>query len=289
MLDQDSDALETSIAIALERARARLLITPQTATAARDAELLLRHITGLSRVALLTHPERPLDLAELEAFYQAVERRAGSEPVQYITGFQEFYSLDFLVTPAVLIPRPETEHLVEKAVEIASRLQPPVQVLDVGTGSGAIAVTLAHLLPAIRMTATDISADALTVARQNADRHFVSDRITFLLCDLLPVHAGNFDLICSNPPYIPDAEVLEPQVDAFEPHTALFAGPDGLDIYRRLIPLAQQALRPDGWLLLEIGHGQQARIDSLLCASHLKNISFVPDLQGIPRVAVAQK
>jgi release factor glutamine methyltransferase len=293
MFDEDSDGRETSIAVALERARTRLLITPQAATAGRDAELLLRHVTGLSRAALLTHPERPLGLGALEGFFQAVERRAASEPVQYITGVQEFYGLEFLVTPAVLIPRPETEHLVEAALELArsgQRLrQGGPRILDIGTGSGAIAVTLAHLLPEAFLSATDISSEALAIAEQNASRQHVRERIQFFLCDLFPTDAGPFDLICSNPPYIPSAEVLEVQVAAFEPHSALFAGSDGLDIYRRLVPLAQAALKPGGWLLLEIGHGQRADIESLLHASHLENVRFVPDLQGIARVAVAQK
>ena len=293
MFAEDSKDIEISIAVAIERARARLLITPQAASAGRDAELLLRHVTGWSRAALLTHPEQMVGFSELEAFYQAVERRAASEPVQYITGVQDFYGLEFLVTPAVLIPRPETEHLVEAALELARSVPCPgsasLRILDVGTGSGAIAVTLAHLLPDVLVSATDISADALEVAQHNAAIHHVSERIRFFLCDLFPADAGPFDLICSNPPYIPSAEVLEVQVASFEPHAALFAGPDGLEMYRRLIPAAQAALKPGGRLLLEIGHGQQADIESLLRASHLESVRFIADLQGIPRVAVTQK
>ena len=289
MLNEDSEEVKASVAVALEQARQRLLITPQSATARQDAELLLRHVTGLSKTAMLTHPERGLGLAELEAFYQAIERRAASEPIQYITGVQEFYGLAFKVSPAVLIPRPETEHLVETALELAGSLEPTVQILDVGTGSGAIAVTLAHLLPAASVTASDIAEPALEIARENAGTHGVSDRVRFMHRDLLDGMTGPFDLICSNPPYVPSGEVLEAQVVAFEPHSALFAGADGLDIYRRLVPLAHAALKPGGWLLLEIGHGQRANVESLLCASHLVNVRFIPDLQGIARVAVAQK
>jgi release factor glutamine methyltransferase len=279
--------VKVSARVALEQARARLLITAVRKHAHRDAELLLRHVTVLTRAGLLSHPERPLTAAELEAFFLAVERRAQSEPIQYITGVQEFYGLDFKVTPAVLIPRPETEHLVETAFDLAKKMAGSLRILDVGTGSGAIAVTLAHLLPKAEITATDISPAALKVANENAVKHGAEGRITFVECDLMPAGKSWFDLICSNPPYVPSGEILEAQVAAFEPHSALFAGPDGLGIYRRLIPLAAAALHPGGWLLLEIGHGQQAAVESLLRASHLLDIYFVSDLQGIPRVAVA--
>jgi release factor glutamine methyltransferase len=204
--------------------------------------LLLLHVTGLSRTSLLTHPEQPLSLAELEAYFQAVERRAQSEPIQYITGEQEFYGLAFHVTPAVLIPRPETEHLVEKAIEVAQRYSASARALDIGTGSGAIAVALAYHLPNLPVVATDISPAALAIAHANAVRHAVADRIRFVQCDLFPNDAGPFNLICSNPPYIADSEVLESQVAAYEPHAALFAGPTGLEVYRRLIPRAAASL-----------------------------------------------
>lgn len=274
---------------AQHQAIARLAITAQEASARRDAELLLMHVTGLSRAALLTHPGRPLSPAQLEAYFQAIERRAQAEPVQYIIGEQEFYNLAFRVTPAVLIPRPETEHLVEAAIEIARRQTGPLTILDIGTGSGIVAVTLAFHLPDALLTATDISAAALAIARMNAERHAVADRITFLHCDLTPKDAGPFDLVCSNPPYIADTEALEAQVAAYEPHTALFAGPTGLEIYQRLIPLAADLLKPDGFLLLEIGHGQSRRIESLLAASNFTEPRLIADLQGIPRVVVARQ
>jgi release factor glutamine methyltransferase len=288
---------------AQHQARARLSITGQAATARKDAELLLLHVTELSRAELLTHPDKPLSNAQLEAYFQAVERRANAEPIQYIIGTQEFYGLRFKVSPAVLIPRPETEHLVEAAVhaaiEAASNLarnrvlRNPLRILDVGTGSGAIAVSLAYHLSAahieVQIVATDISSAALDVARRNAESNGVGSRIRFSHCDLFPEDAGLFDIICSNPPYIADGEILEAQVAKFEPHTALFAGPTGLEIYERLIPQASAALRPGGLLLLEIGYGQQAKIESLLRASHLASIHFVNDLQTIPRVAAAYR
>ena len=255
----------------------------------RDAERLLRHVIAVSRAALLTYPDQTLSEEEAAAYADAIERRAHSEPIQYITGTQEFYGLDFHVTPAVLIPRPETEHLVEAALAMSSQFASPPRILDIGTGSGSIAITLAHHLPNASIDATDISSAALDIARRNAAAHAVSARIKFMEADLLPPIHPPYDIICSNPPYVPTTDVLEPQVAAFEPHTALFAGPDGLAIYRRLIPLAAAALQPAGALLLENGHGQQAAIASLLRASHLQSIEFIPDLQGIPRVAIATR
>ena len=179
--------------------------------------------------------------AQLEHYFLAVERRAQSEPIQYITGVQEFYGLPLQVTPAVLIPRPETEHLVEAAIAIARQSSGPLRILDVGTGSGAIAIALAYVLPDAAIVATDISPAALLIAQRNAKQHGVADRITFLECNLVPQDAMPFDIICSNPPYIANSELLEPQVAAFEPHLALFAGPTGLECYQRLIPLAAQS------------------------------------------------
>jgi release factor glutamine methyltransferase len=164
----------------------------------------------------------------------------------------------------------------------------PLRIADVGTGSGAIAVALAHALPQAQVTALDISPAALAVARSNAEIHCVSDRIRLLKSDLLEALTGErFDMIVSNPPYVADDEVLEPQVHEYEPASALFAGAEGLDIYRRLIPEAQRALKPGGWLLLEIGHGQRDALAKLLAA--WDNVSFIADLQGIPRVACAQR
>lgn len=265
---------------ALLSARARLAVASHHPR--RDSEHLLSHALGCDPVALLTHPERPLSLVERDQFESLVQRRLNFEPMQYILGQQEFFGLLFEVTPDVLIPRPETEHLVEAVL----RLQETSNILDVGTGSGAIAVTLAHALPKSRVTAVDISQAALDVARRNAQRHGVGGRLTFLQSDLLASVEGNFDIVVSNPPYVSEAEVLEPQVDRYEPHLALYAGLTGLEIYQRLIPQARWHLKPRGWLLLEMGLGQGAALQDLL--RDWANVNFVEDLRGIPRVVQAQ-
>jgi release factor glutamine methyltransferase len=259
-------------------------------TATRDAELLLLHTLQIPRVTLLAHPSRELSTNQRTAYEHSVARRLQHEPVQYITGQQEFYGLTLKVTPAVLIPRPETEHLVEAVLERLPANE-PLKIADIGTGSGAIAIALAAHLPKAEVTAVDISPDALAVAATNAREHNLSDRIRFLQSDLLSAlddEGGSFDAIVSNPPYVAETDrlTLHPQVRDYEPATALFAGETGLDIYRRLIPQARQALRPNGILALEIGHDQQAAIAALLQA--WSNLSFISDLQQIPRVAVAQ-
>ncbi len=275
---------------ALQVARSRLAATSQNPR--RDAEVLLAHILGCGQTALLTHPERPLSLPELARYESFLTRRLASEPMQYITGAQEFFGLLFEVTPDVLIPRPETEQLVEALLE---RIGPQAnarivntRILDVGTGSGAIAVALAHTLPQSQVTALDLSLAALEVARRNAERHGVSERVRFLHSDLLEaVDSADFDAVVSNPPYVADAEVLERQVSDYEPHSALYAGPTGLEVYERLIPQVRKVLKPEGWLLLEVGFGQSPALLRLL--SDWTDVSFQNDLQGIPRVAVARR
>jgi release factor glutamine methyltransferase len=267
---------------ALQGARARLFGASQNPR--RDAEVLLAHLLGCDPAVLLTHPERRLSSVESDQFESLLRRRLASEPVQYITGAQEFFGLQFEVTRDVLIPRPETEHLVEAALE---RIGPEARIVDVGTGSGAIAVALAHALPRCLVTAVDLYPAALEVAQRNAQRHGVSERVTFLQSDLL-AEAGSaeFDAVVSNPPYIADAEVLEPQVADYEPRSALYAGPTGLEVYHRLIPQARRVLKSQGWLIMEIGYGQQPAASALL--SGWQTLTFVPDLQGIPRVVLAQ-
>jgi release factor glutamine methyltransferase len=256
-------------------------------TTRRDAELLLMRALGCDRAYLLTHPEAGLTSDQAALYQDWLARRARHEPVQYIVGEQEFFGLKFGVTPDVLIPRPETEHLVEAALARVKR-DAPVHIADVGTGSGAIAVALALALPKASVTALDISAAALAVARDNAELHKVSERIRFCESDLLGAVAGeSFDMIVSNPPYVAEDEVLELQVRDYEPPSALFAGTDGLDVYRRLIPQAQAALKPGGWLLMEIGHGQRSALAQLLAG--WESVTFIADLQGIPRAACAQK
>jgi release factor glutamine methyltransferase len=260
------------------------------ATSARDAELLLLHLLQISRANLFAYPERELSLDQQTAYQILIERRLQHEPIQYITGQQEFYGLNFHVTPAVLIPRPETEHLVEAVLKLLPSNQ-PLKIADIGTGSGAIAIALAAHLPQAEFTALDISLDALAVASTNARENNVADRIRFLQSDLLSAvnEEEEFDAIVSNPPYIPeiDRDSLHPQVRDHEPVTALFAGETGLDIYRRLIPQAYKALKQNGLLALEIGYGQQAALTELL--ADWQSISFIGDLQQIPRVAFARK
>jgi release factor glutamine methyltransferase len=269
----------------LRAARVRLAATSKLPR--RDAELLLEHVLGCDATALLTHPERILSTAELEQFDRLVERRLASEPMQYLTGEQEFIGLRFEVSPAVLIPRPETEHLVEAVLERFER-EEAVRIVDVGTGSGAIAVALAHALPHSRVTAVDLYPAALEVAHRNAQRHGVVDRLTLLPSDLLAsIDTADFDVVVANPPYIASGEVLEPQVANYEPHSALYAGPTGLEIYERLIPQAARVLKPGGWLMLEIGYGQSAAVWNLMHG--WAGVTLVNDLQGIPRVVLGQK
>jgi release factor glutamine methyltransferase len=257
------------------------------ATARRDAELLLMCVVGRDRAWMMTHADAELTTEQISRFEKWVARRARQEPVQYILGETEFYGLTLRVTAAVLIPRPETEHLVEAVLSRMGR-DIAVRICDVGTGSGAIAVALAHALPWAQVTAVDLSAAALDVARENAERHGVAGRVRLVESDLLrAVRGERFDVVVSNPPYVAKGDVLEAQVREYEPREALFAGPTGLEIYRRLIPEAREALVAGGWLLIEIGHGQRAALADLLAG--WDGLEFVVDLQGIPRVAIAQR
>lgn len=259
----------------------------------RDAELLLLHVLELDRAVLLAYPTRALTDQQLGRYQATIVRRLTNEPIQYITGQQEFFGLALKVTPATLIPRPETEHLVE-AVLHSLPVNEPLRILDVGTGTGAIALALAAHLPLAQVTAVDLSTEALEVARDNATTHHLEGRVDFLLSDLLDGLAAKdqidaFDAIVSNPPYIPESDraELHPQVRDFEPTQALFAGSRGLDIYRRLIPQAYAALKPGGLLALEIGHGQRDELAILL--KNWNKVAFMDDLQQIPRVALGQK
>jgi release factor glutamine methyltransferase len=257
------------------------------ATGRRDAELLLMRVVGRDRAWMMTHADAELTTEQISRFEKWVARRARQEPVQYIVGETEFYGLTLRVTSAVLIPRPETEHLVEAVLARVGR-GAAVRICDVGTGSGAIAVALAHALPLARVMAVDLSAAALDVARENAERHGVAERVRLVESDLLhAVRGERFDVVVSNPPYVAEGEVLEAQVREYEPREALFAGPTGMEIYPRLIPEAWEVLAPGGWLLMEIGHGQREALAELLMG--WDGVEFVADLQGIPRVAIAQR
>jgi release factor glutamine methyltransferase len=273
---------------ALSTARARLAACPELAAGAvRDAEILLLHTLQISRPTLLAYPERELTVHEQTQYDTTIVRRLAFAPIQYILGAQEFYGLTLQVTPAVLIPRPETEHLVEAVLERLP-VDTRARILDVGTGSGAIAITLAVHRPKANLTAVDISPEALTVARANAQVHNLQERIRFFESDLLEaLRSQTFDIIVSNPPYVPllDSPYLHAQVREHEPHLALFAGDTGLDLYIRLIPQAFRAIAPGGLLALEIGWGQKDALADLL--SSWTDVSFIEDLQGIPRVALA--
>jgi release factor glutamine methyltransferase len=270
---------------------ARLWFGPHPARARQDAERLLLHVLGKNKAWLLAHADDELAEDHASEFLRLIERRFLGEPIQYITGEQEFYGLPFRVTDDVLIPRPETEHLVEKALELAGRFQRP-RIVDVGTGSGAIAVALAHKLPEARIAAVDISSSAIEIARGNAELNGVAGRIDFKVSDLLEAVADEcFQMVVSNPPYVPiaDRDALAAEVREHEPALALFAGEDGLDVYRRLIPAAFAVLEPDGFLVMEIGYGQSEAVGALMSEAGFEQIEFVADLQGIPRVASGRR
>jgi release factor glutamine methyltransferase len=262
---------------------------PREARARRDAEWLLLHVIKQNKAWLMAHDAETLHAADLKKFSDLIERRATGEPMQYIIGECEFFGLPFRVTPAVLIPRPETEHLVEVVLEKARAIE-GARIVDVGTGSGAIAVTLALKLKKAKVTAVDLSADALDVARGNAERNGAIVR--FLGGNLLePVEGETLDFVVSNPPYVPDVEKAWLSVDVrdHEPHLALFGGEDGLEIYRRLIPQAMDVLESGGWLVMEMGFGQAERVQDLMEQAGFKKIEIVADLQGIERIICGRK
>jgi release factor glutamine methyltransferase len=260
--------------------------------ARREAGSLLAFVLKRDRSFILSHAEDVVDEDQLELFRDFTRERATGKPLQYITGRQEFYGLEFEVTPDVLIPRPETELLVDTALKIAEPT-PTGFICDVGTGSGCIAVTLLHLLPAAVAVAVDISPTALEIARRNAARHAVTDRIEFVLSDCFTgIDEGRtFDLIVSNPPYVADAAMqgLQREVRNFEPRMALEGGIDGLSVIRRLITGAQCFLKTGGHLLFEIGFDQHAAIDALIDRNVWKLQDIHQDLQGIPRTVALQK
>jgi release factor glutamine methyltransferase len=245
------------------------------------AEVLLMRATGHDRAWLYAHGNDELIEVWWIHYGRYLHQRVKGEPTQYITGRQEFYGREFRVTPDVLIPRPETEHLVEAALAQANA----TTILDIGTGSGAIAVTLA-LETKAHLVATDISVDALHIAQQNA--RTLSAQVAFMACDLGAAFAdGSFDLVVSNPPYIAerDRASLQPEVGDHEPALALFGGEDGLAIYRRLIPEAARLLRPGGWLMMELGDAGAVRE---MCADWT-GVEILNDLAGIARVLIARK
>lgn len=279
-----------TIATAVDRGAVRLSSSPHPERARLDAEFLLLQVLEKNKAWLMAHRDEELPKAEFARFIELIELRYHGEPIQYIVGQAEFFGLPFRVTSDVLIPRPETEHLVEKAIALAVEFSIP-RIVDVGSGSGAIAVALAHSLPNARVTAVDLSSAALHIAEKNARSNGVVDRMRFLEGDLLqPVQNEAFDLVVSNPPYVPETDrtSLAVEVREYEPALALFAGSDGLDIYRHLIPSAARALSPGGYLVLEIGFGQADAVTELLTAGGFQRIEGTPDLQGITRVMCGQ-
>jgi release factor glutamine methyltransferase len=276
------------------------------------AELLLLHVLGRDRAWIYAHPEEEIPAAEAEKFFSLLARRAAGEPTQHLTGKQEFWGLGFEVTPDVLIPRPESEHVIEVALDRlavrelrAGRKQTlsgeGLQIADIGTGSGCIAIALAKELPGSTIYATDISSAALIVARRNAIRHGLFDRIHFIESNLLDALADSslatrnspllFDLIASNPPYVGrrESETLIREVRDHEPEVALYGGEEGYEIYADLIAQAAAHLKPGGILVLELGHNSLPAVQPLLDAATWTNVGVTNDLAGIPRVIAAEK
>lgn len=307
--------LKQALASAVERLEAVDVGSPRM-----NAETLLMFILGVNRAYLYAHPERELTSEEETRYDEALAQRASGMPSQYITGHQEFWGLDFVISPAVLIPRPETEHVVETVLELARGVPHP-RIVDVGTGSGCIALALAHELKNAEIYAVDLSADALEIARANAARLQLDGRVRCLQCDVLtPIGDGptlchpersevavatersrgiplsaiefrDFDFVVSNPPYVGfgEADKVQKSVFEFEPRMAVFAGENGLDVIRPLIEQAHDALKIGGWLALEMGYSMRDAVVDLLSPAEWEEIRVVPDLQGIPRVVMARK
>jgi release factor glutamine methyltransferase len=252
-----------------------------------SAEVMLARVLGRERSYLYAHPESELTAEQGAQWRQWLDRRAAGEPLQHILGGQEFYGRRFSVGPDVLIPRPETELIVEAALERIPYDQ-PARIADIGTGSGCIAVTLALERPRAHVIATDVSLAALTRARDNAKT--LGANVEFYATDLLAGIAGPFDLVVSNPPYLAESELpdLAPEVRDHEPHVALVAGPEGDEIYRRLIPAARERLRPGGWLILELGYASAQPVRGLLNPAAWRQIEIRRDHQGWDRVLQAQ-
>ncbi len=289
--------LKESLTEAVSRLTAENVPSPRM-----NAELLLMFTLGCDRAYLFAHPERELTAGEMSRYEAALGERARGVPAQYITGHQEFWGMDLIVSPAVLIPRPETEHVIEAVLELTARHTfvdrvgeqecPPHtnrRIVDVGTGSGCIALALAKELLNAGIHATDISAAALEVARANAARHQLDNRIQFHQGDLLKGLIPPFDFVVSNPPYVGESEEDQVQLEVrkYEPRNAVFAGPTGLEVIAQLIPLAHSALRPGGWLVLEISGTIAGRVEGLL--GGWDEVRIIPDLQNIARIARARK
>lgn len=257
----------------------------------REAASLLALALEKDRTFLIAHPEYELTEKESAEFAGTLARRAAHEPLQYIRGRQEFYGLDFLVTPDVLIPRPETELIVEAAIEILKQEENP-RFCEIGTGSGCISVSILHEIKAATATGADVSEKALQMTKVNAERNAVSDRLKLIKSDVFEnfEEREKFDLIVSNPPYVPaeDFTTLQAEVRDFEPRTALTDGGDGLSIIAKIITAAPRFLKPGGYLLMEIGFNQSDKVRGMFVSRVWEPAEFLPDLQGIPRMARAR-
>ncbi len=255
------------------------------------AEVLLAHTLNADRMHLYVHFEQPLQKKERDRFKTLIRQRVQGIPTQYLTGKQEFWSLEFQVAPGVLIPRPETEHLVEAAIKVAAQFSQPA-ILDIGTGSGIIAICLKKELPAANISASDLSDDALTIARYNTETLLKNgSMIHFQQGDIFePFKDRSFDMIVSNPPYISagDYKTLAQEIRAHEPQIALYAGEEGLDIYHRLIPEARTYLRPGGYVLVEIGYGQKESVVGIFQQEGFVIKDTIKDYAGIERVVIAK-
>lgn len=288
--------LKQTLASAVARLTANHVPSPRL-----NAESLLMFTLNCDRAHLYAHPERELTHDEHGRYDAALAERARGVPTQYVTGHQEFWGMDLIVSPGVLIPRPETEHVIETVLECVERvplrqaqrkLSPasPLRIADVGTGSGCIALALAKELLQAEIHASDISAAALEVARANAARHQLESRIKFRETDLLAGFENNaFDFIVSNPPYVGESEEDQVQMEVrkFEPRDAVFAGPTGMEVITRLIPQARAALKPGGWLITEISGSISEQVRQVL--RDWNDVRIRPDLQSIPRVVQARK
>lgn len=282
--------LRATLTSAIDRLTAEHVPSPRM-----NAELLLMFALSCDRAHLYAHPERELTQEEAQRYDEALTHRIRGVPAQYITGHQEFWGLDLIVGPAVLIPRPETEHVIETVLRLTkeakqSQTRTNLKIVDVGTGSGAIALALAKEFPEAEIHATDISPAALEIAEANAARLQMESRINFCDGDLLAgLPDGEFDFVVSNPPYVGKSEEDQVQLDVrkFEPRDAVFAGDTGLETIERLVPAAEKALRPGGWLVMEISGTIATKVRDLLVG--WAEVEITQDLQGIERVVQARK
>jgi release factor glutamine methyltransferase len=279
--------LKQALASAVERLESADVGSPRL-----NAETLLMFVLGVNRAYLYAHPERELNSEEQARYDEVIAQRSTGMPSQYITGHQEFWGLDFVVSPAVLIPRPETEHLVETVLELSRGVAQP-KIVDVGTGSGCIALALASELRDAEVFGVDLSVDALEIASANAARLQLDERVKFLQSNVLEALVGvhDFDFVVSNPPYVGknEADKVQRSVFEFEPRMAVFSGESGLDVIRLLITQAHAALKTGGWLAMEIGYSMRDMVLALLSPTLWDDIRVVPDLQGIPRVIAARR